>query len=98
MDRETPSFAVFPRFFWPRNPFRMNISKKSPQLFILKEMLSPLESAFTKKGRRGQQKGPEAFASGPRKFYVIATRLQLRVEEESKRKGEQRQRLNEHEA
>jgi len=50
---KTPRFTVFCRFFWPRNPFKMNTSRKSPQVFILNDlhdMLSSLESALTKKG------------------------------------------------
>ena len=92
---------MFYRLFWPRNPFKMNTSKKSLQVLILNDLLetsNPLESTLTKKRGRGkwQTKGPEAFVSGPRKFRVMDTRLQLRVEEESQCKGEQRQRLDEY--
>jgi hypothetical protein len=79
----------------------MNTSKKSAQVLILndlQETLSPLESALAKKGGGGwgQQRGPEAFAPEPSEFCVIATRLQLRIEEETQRKGEQGQRLDEY--
>ena len=56
MDRETPRFTVFYRFFWPRNPFRMNTSRNFSQVLILNDLLeslSPLESALTKKGGGG---------------------------------------------
>ena len=48
--------TVFHRFFWSHKPFRMNTSKKSPQVFILSGLgkaLSLLESALTKKGGGG---------------------------------------------
>src|ERR1700675_4143533 len=60
MDQETPRFAVFYRFFWPCNPFRMNTSRKLSQVFILnnlQETLSPLESAFTEKRGGGASSG-----------------------------------------
>jgi hypothetical protein len=98
--RDTAS-AVFHRFFWPRKPFKMSISKKLPQVLILNnllEMLNLLECAFTGKGGGGGAKRPGGFRLRAREIpSVIATRLQLRVEEETQRKGEQRERLDEHE-
>ena len=47
------AFPVFYRFFWARNPLRMNTCKKSPQVLIIKDLLetsNPLESTLTKKG------------------------------------------------
>jgi hypothetical protein len=53
--RNTAFCRVSSVFLTP-NPFRMNSSRKSPQVFILRDLrktLSPLESAFTEKGGGG---------------------------------------------
>ena len=59
---KTPRFAVFYWFFLQHKFFRMNTYKKSAQVFILKDLrnaLSPLESALTKKGGGGCSEAPE---------------------------------------
>ena len=61
-------------------------------------MLNPLECAFLGKGEGGgANKRPESLRlRAPKIPSVIAVGLQFRVEEETQRKGEQRERLNEH--
>jgi hypothetical protein len=57
-----PRFAVFYWFFSQRKLFRMNTYNKSTQVFILKVLrneLSLLESALTRKGGGGCREAPE---------------------------------------
>jgi len=60
---------VFYWSLWPRNPFRMNTSRKLPQVSHFTWVTGNVKlfriRTYEKMGGRRKKRGPKAFAAGP---------------------------------